>query len=455
MEENIVTDNEIMNSVKSNQFINMVKESRKNENYIEMISKNMILIDNLKLLNNKWDNSGFSARDVEMPEVITLPRKIFTEKETWESVGFRFKEIPGNEFVYKVTLPRKWRTFNRSHLELLDIYDENRTVRARFSYRDEKSIRLFGRYKACYDHDSSWSTGDWIEKIGFYDLHKNSWKFIAGTLNYTKRNKTVHINSSQLRIDMYIKIETEDEIENIRNAFLSMSEQYGEKYYKYWRCKTAYWDEKNEVPEIAISEYERLEKDEKSDNKIYFLNDFREINSNTKEHCMDLSFTFEEIICVNEDYHFKYSHGIVEEDNEYEKSDKDKLYALTLPPELKIVIIEPVNHKFLVDENGTIIGSIKDDCLFNNGIVIYTDYSVSIEKVNDDESIVRVYFDNIGDEQIEVGTVEYRKTFNRGPRDYADRVFKNLLYEAENIAFKNRINSKYQNLSTGMQKKLN
>ena len=65
---------------------------------------------------------------------LSLPKKMKPEREVWEELGFVFNDIPGDDIMYRATLPNGWNIRGTETPLWNEIIDENEMVRGSLFY---------------------------------------------------------------------------------------------------------------------------------------------------------------------------------------------------------------------------------------------------------------------------------------------------------------------------------
>ena len=164
-----------------------------------------------------------SAQDVAVSTTL-MAKDMNPGREVWESLGFEFADIEGDDVLCRAKLPEGW-TMNATDSQYwTEIRDENGMVRGKMffkgAYYDRKArMALKQRYEICTDYDEESNT----RKIYFGNNDEEI--FVAGTLARPKNDD----------YEGFKKYELDTSILQM------VAKEYANENYPDWKDVRAYW----------------------------------------------------------------------------------------------------------------------------------------------------------------------------------------------------------------------
>ena len=86
---------------------------------------------------------------------LSLPKKMKPERKIWEEIGFVFNDIPGDDIMYRATLPEGWNIRGTETPLWNEIIDENDMVRGSLFYTPASYDRNAFMYLEQYEKESN------------------------------------------------------------------------------------------------------------------------------------------------------------------------------------------------------------------------------------------------------------------------------------------------------------
>lgn len=153
-----------------------------------------------------------------------VSKRMNPEKSVWESLGFKFEDIPGDDVLCKAELPEGWQIVPTDHQMWNRIVDQNGMVRANMFYK-----------ASFYDRDSHMSLKCRYSVFSQYDKEDNE-KICFGN------EDEVLFCAGQVYKAVEETSEEYKKESDSRNKLYEMAEKFAEINYPDWKNPLAYWD---------------------------------------------------------------------------------------------------------------------------------------------------------------------------------------------------------------------
>jgi len=162
-----------------------------------------------------------------------VSKKMFPDKSLWESLGFKFKDIPNDDVLYEAELPEGWKVIPTEHQMWNNIVDKNNMVRATMFYK-----------ASFYDRDSHMSLECCYSIFTQYDKDNNE-KICFGNVN------EVLFCAGQVYKPQNSSPEERRKMHDDRERLSMIAKKFAEENYPDWENPLAYWDsfEKEKAPQ--------------------------------------------------------------------------------------------------------------------------------------------------------------------------------------------------------------
>ncbi len=173
---------------------------------------------------------------------VILARKMFPSKESWEELGFQFKDID-DDILYEATLPIGWSLKPSDNPMGTEIYDQNGFLRATMSYKSapydrRASMSLHRKYEICKNHEKCNNGynliiyfGNEMEKLFVCE------KFFEG---YEATSEQISKNIE------------------ITRSYRKLTQQFADRYYPGWEDVNSYWDSAQVIQENSKVGYGKI-----------------------------------------------------------------------------------------------------------------------------------------------------------------------------------------------------